>query len=79
MKACICKETFLDWWDEDLDNCLRVYETLSHIRQVTKLEILQSLPSMFTGHNLSYFSTKMQECTYYDDGKYLLRRWYDSG
>lgn len=78
MKAYVGKDAFGGSWDEDLDNHISVYETLSRMFQVTKEEMHQSIPVMLRGDALSFFSDKMKGCTSYDDAINTLRRWYNS-
>lgn len=78
MKAFIGKQTFSGEWDDDLDNCLNIFETLARMCKVIKPEMFQSMPIMLSGDALSYFSNKLDMCSTYDEGKKLLREWYNS-
>lgn len=78
MKAYIGKEVFKGVWEEDLDNCIKVYETLSRMCKVDKEEMLQSLPIMLSGDALNYFSSEVSGCESYDDAMDQLQKWYNS-
>lgn len=78
MKAYIGNPTFSGGWDEDIDNCISIYDILSEMCCVTDDEKLQSIPIMLSGDALSYFSSKIEGCSSYQEATMLLRRWYNS-
>lgn len=73
MKAEINKATLPVTWEEDLENFVSVFETLSKMCQVTSEETLQEILIMLTGDALSFFSSRWQNCNAYDEGVKLIR------
>lgn len=63
MKEYVGKTTFTGGWDEDLDSCIGVYETLTKMFEVTNDEMFRSLPVMLSGDALTYFSSNANHCT----------------
>lgn len=78
MKAFKGKKPFTGSWEEDLDNCLGVFETLSDMCQITEAQMLRSIPIMLDGDALDYYSRIAASCATYGDAKSALRRWYNS-
>lgn len=73
MKAYQGNEQFGGGWDEYLDNGVGVFEALSNMCDVSEVQMLNALPIMLKNDEISYFSTKMQQCTTYPDSIYLLK------
>lgn len=78
MKAYHGKPQFGGGWDDDLDNCLGLYETLLKMCSVTQEQMLAALPVVLTVDAMIYYSNTMQDCQTYADVIALLKRWYSS-
>ena len=78
MRAFVGKPTFSGNWDEDLDNCLNIFNTLAVMCEVTEHEKLKAIPIMLTGDALNYFSNNSRACNSFDDAMKTLREWYNS-
>lgn len=78
MKAMIGKTNFSGSWEEDLDTCISVFDTLVTMCQLSVEDNFKSIPIMLTGDALSYFSTHAQSRDKFDEVMNFLRSWYNS-
>lgn len=63
--------------DEDADNMLKIFETLSDICRLKEAEKMQALPIMLRDDALSFFSDRGKFfCTYYQTTSDL-HAWYN--
>lgn len=61
------KQTFAAGWDEDLDNSISVYKSLSNMCEVSDSEKLRTLPVILSGDSLSYYSSQIKNCATYEE------------
>lgn len=65
-------------WDEYLDCCIEVFETIVNMSAVTEQQVLTALPVMITGDALTYYSNGMNTCTSYGEAIQSLKNCYIS-
>lgn len=63
MKSYHRKKAFGGGWDEYLDQCIRVYETLYNMCEVSDTENIRTLPIMLSGDAFPFFSSQIKKCT----------------
>lgn len=78
MRALIGKPSFSGSWEEDLDNCICVFDTLSTMCEMTETEKLKSVPIMLSGDALNYYASNSKNCKTYEEATQTLRSWYNS-
>lgn len=78
MKAFVGKPTFSGSWEEDLDNCINVFNTLSSMSEISSEEKLKAVPVMLGGDALSFFANNSSTCESFQGAMELLRNWYNS-
>ena len=78
MKAFQGKQTFSGCWEEDLDNCINVYNTLALMCEVTPQDKMKAIPVMLTGDALNYYANNSKSCSTFDNAISMLRKWYNS-
>ena len=78
MKAFQGKPTFSGSWEEDLDNCINIFNTLATMCEVTDADKLKAIPVMLKGDALNYYANNSSPCTHFDDAMSMLRKWYNS-
>ena len=78
MKAYVGKPIFTGNWDEDLDTCISVFNTLSKMCGMTDEDKVKSIPVMLSGDALSYFASNINENDEFTRATKLLREWYNS-
>ena len=78
MRAFGTKKRFSGSWDEDLDDTISIFETLSNICELSDEEKLKAIPIMLMGDAMSYFSNKAKTYDTYEDAMITLRKWYNS-
>ena len=73
MRSFVGKPTFGGNWDEDLDNCICVFETMAKMCEISEIEKVKSIPIMLKGDALNYYSGNIRGCSNFDDAMELMR------
>lgn len=73
MKAYVGKQQLSGEYDEYLDDCFQVFETVASMCQVTEEEMGRALPIMLRGDAFSLYSAKVDAFPTYKDAKRILR------
>lgn len=72
------KPTTSGSWDEGLDNCINIFETLSAMCEVTLAEKLKAVPVTLTGEELNYYANNVRGCGDFHKAMDLIRAWYSN-
>lgn len=78
MKQYYGKSQFGGGCDEDLDNCIQVFETLAKMCSITTEQMVACRPVMLNEDAMNYYRSMMQRCQTYKEAIIQLRRWYRS-
>lgn len=78
MKAYTGKKLFSGEWSENLNNDLKVYDTLTAMCQLTPDEKRKGIPVMLTGNAFDFFAENADKCKTLDEAKQLLEGWYNN-
>lgn len=78
MKAFHGKPMFAGTWEEDLENVISVFNTLSTVCELSQEEKLKAVPIMLRDDVLNYYSSNYDRCDTFEDAIALLRSWYNS-
>lgn len=72
------KRKFSGGWQEDVDVCFAIFETMAHMFHLTPTEKLEAVPVMLDGDALRQFLDKGGGSLTYKVATDLLTRHYDS-
>ena len=78
MRAFQGKQTFSGSWEEDLDCCINIFNTLAVMCEVSMEDKLKAIPVMLTGDALNYYANNASSCIDFDQAMCMLRKWYNS-
>lgn len=70
LKDLLEKEKFSGSWDDDIDNCINIFNTLSTMCKLTPEEKLISIPIILWGESINYYSTHLE---YFEDFEAAMR------
>lgn len=62
MREFVGKPTYSGILDEDLYNCISVFNALRTMCEVNDAEKIKSVPVMFTGYVLNYYANNVKDC-----------------
>lgn len=78
IRPMIGKFSFLDAYNEDLNNVRSVFDTFADMCKITAEEKRQSIPLMLIGNSLSLFARNGKDFETYEQAAELLQSWYKS-
>lgn len=78
MKALQGKPQLSGGWDEDINTCIGIFETMANMSDVKDIQRIQALPLMLCGDTLSYFLQTVRYCVSYESAIEMLKKWYKS-
>lgn len=78
MRAFVGKPKLSGAWDEEIHNCINIFNTLSDICEETLEDKLKSVPVMLSGVALNYSANNVKGNGAYEEDISTLRAWYNS-
>lgn len=77
MKSYYDKPVFLGHWEEDLDGCINVFNTMAEMCEVSPREKLRAIPVTLTDDALNLYANNSRSCKSFEEAIDLLRSWYN--
>lgn len=78
MNSFIGEPTFSGSWEEDLDNCINIINTLAAMCEISEHEKLKSVPVIPTGDALNFYANNVAGCRNFDGAMIKMCEWYNS-
>lgn len=75
MRAFKNKSIFGGNWDENLDNCIKIFNTMAEMCEVLDEEKLNAIPVILKNEALNYYANHIKGCRNFEEALILLRNW----